>query len=130
MERAIVLDVPDKDRRGVTGGARKKHSRARNTCDPFYLDEKLFDGNQVFKQSRRDRHRSAMPDVHHPIDSNRQDQWYVATVKEFAAKNATSTTIKAPATPMLVGMLHPQISRRAMSNKTDVISIVAETAMP
>jgi hypothetical protein len=50
--------------------------------------------------------------------------------KVLEMKNAASISRKTPATPTLASRLHCQISRIAISNKAEVISIVADTAMP
>jgi hypothetical protein len=51
-------------------------------------------------------------------------------MKQFATKNAASTSMKTPAIAPAATRLHPQISRMAMNRSAEVINIVAETAMP
>jgi len=77
---------------------------------------------------------SHVPNHHDEIEATREQERHISALGDLGEvgreKKAASTIRKAPASAPAAGRLQRQISRMAMNSSTEVISMVAETAIP
>src|SRR3981081_1403368 len=83
VQRAVVPDMPDHDRRCVALGACQEYGGAGNTGDARLGDPRHegVDRHRLFLQPRKHRRGPEMPDVHDTIDERSQHQRHIATLR-------------------------------------------------
>ena len=135
VQSAILSDVPNHHRRRVVQSSRHEYGGAGDAGNPTRLDRshELLDRNEPFAKRPRHRQGAAVPYEHDPVHDGRQQEGNISpsdNLSKLATKRPKSTQMKAPAAPPANGRLQPQTSRMAMNRSAEVISMVADTAMP
>src|SRR5262249_16149815 len=136
MESTIMFHVPNHYRWRACLRSRQEHSSAGYARDPILLDSfhEFLNRHDSPMQTLVHGRTPTLPSNHYEIDARREQQWHIPTLCDLreisAMRNEESTIMNAPASAADASRLQRQISRIARNKSADVISMVAETAIP